>query len=60
MNLAKWRACDGKKAHRTRAAAAVAVRVQTARGARRLAPYKCPHAAHWHVGHLPYPEETTP
>lgn len=60
MNLSRERACDGKKAHRTRAQATAAMRKQLARGARRLAVYACPHARHWHVGHQPYPEETTP
>jgi NAD(P)-dependent dehydrogenase (short-subunit alcohol dehydrogenase family) len=58
VNLSRERACDGKKPHRTRAAATVAMRRKTARGAKRLNVYPCPHARHWHVGHLPYPEET--
>lgn len=60
MNLSRERACDGKKPHRTRAAATAAMRTQTARGAKRLNVYACPFGRHYHVGHLPYPEETTP
>lgn len=60
MNLTRERACGRKRRHRTRAAAMTAVRSLTARGARRLTPYRCPWGQHWHVGHLPYPEETTP
>jgi hypothetical protein len=61
MNLARERACSGKKTHRTRAAAVTAMRAQIARGARRLNAYKCMHCGRYHVGHLPYdPPEPTP
>lgn len=60
MNLSRERACGGKRRHRTRAAATTAVRSLRSLGARRLTPYRCPHCPYWHVGHLPYPEETTP
>jgi hypothetical protein len=48
------RACDGKRRHRTRGAARAAVRNLTARGARRIAEYRCPHCGAYHIGHLPY------
>lgn len=64
MNLSRERACDGKRAHRTRARARRALRKLTDQGVKRIAVYACPHARHWHVGHLPYDppapaEETT-
>ena len=62
MNISRERACDGKRAHRTRGAARRAARQLRARGVRRLNVYACPHGErHWHVGHLPYdPPEPTP
>lgn len=54
MNMSRARACTGKRSHQTRAGAARAVRELTAKGARRLAPYRCPHCPRWHVGHFPY------
>lgn len=59
MNLSRERACDGKKPHRTRAAARAAARELRQRGAHRIAAYRCMHCAAWHIGHQPYPEETT-
>ena len=51
----KGRSCDGKRAHATRARAAVHVRRLVANGAAKGAyePYECDHCDLWHVGHRP-------
>lgn len=40
--------CLGKVRHASRGAAERAVRNAPRAG---LAPYKCPHCRHWHIGH---------
>lgn len=49
------RACEGKVAHPTHAAARQQLTRLLRNGSVRLAVYRCKFCQHWHVGHAPKP-----